>query len=190
MTEDAAEQIRQTSETAIVDAKIELDAAAETYSSVLQAGTPRDVEGARVRLHRAVIGLWWRMRPALVEEEADCWDSVEDVGFWDSDVIWSGRHPKTEQRVVLEGLSDLNGWVDRTSQQRRVRSGPKLGGSPDVESVPLRLPGEAALNAAAVLTHQFREFGWGAKIDSTPRTEIGEDLMDEVHKWMDQNVES
>lgn len=189
MSDGAQDRARQSTETAIANSKLELDAAVAAYSGVHQAGDAGDVEAMRVQLHRAVVGLWWRMRPALLDEDVEGWEDVSEADDWEGDVIWSGRHPKTGDHVKLQGLRDLREWIDRQADVRRTRTGPKLGGTTVSESVPLRLPGQAALRSAELLTQQFREFGWGAAIDSTARTEISDDLLEEVEQWRQETLE-
>lgn len=187
MTDDAVQDMKVRDEQEMVRAKLELDAAVEAYTSVLQAGGQADVETAKIRLHRAVVGLWWRLQPVLLDEGADSWESVEDVSEWDGDVIWAGQHPRTGRRVVLDGLRDVGDWLDRTTTQQQSLSGPKYGGKTETVRVQLALPGEAALRCADLLSREFRDLGWGASVESTPRTEIDGDLMERVHEWMDEN---
>lgn len=188
MSDDAAEEMKARDEYAMIQAKSHLDSAVETYASVLQAGGQPEIEGAKIQLHRAVVGFWWRLQPVLIDEGADSWGSVEDLDDWDQDVIWSGPHPRTGHRVTIEGLSDVGDWLDRSTTQRVELSGPKYGGATEMERIQLYLPGPAAVRCAQLLTREFRECGWGASVTTTARTEIDDDLMEEVHDWFDENV--
>lgn len=166
---DIIQRVSDTSEAAIVHAKQDLDRAVEAYSGVRHAGSPGDVETMRVQLHSAVIGLWWRMRATLIEEDAGCWEDVSGCDAWDGDVIWRGQHPKTGETVELGGLADIGKWVDRETHVARKRTGPKWSGATDTQSVPVRLPGEAALRCAGLLALQFNRFGWDAAVQARER---------------------
>lgn len=185
--DDIVEQLKATSENAIVQAKLELDDVVAAYTTAVQTGgAQRRV--ARLRLHAAVLDLWWRMRPTLMDEGADCWTDVAEMDAWDDDEIWSGTHPRTGEAVELTGLRDLGEWVDRTSTVERERSGPKFGGETTTEQVSLALPGSAALRCSELLSVAYRQFGWDASTeDQLPKDEPDLDDVRELARLRDQD---
>lgn len=167
--DDVIDRLQATSENAIVQAKLGLDDAVSRYAGVVQAGSDAEASVARTVLHKSVIDLWWRMRPALIAEGAECWTDVSEMESWDREEIWSGEHPRTGEPISLTGLADLEEWVDKQATVERELAGPKFGGKTQAATITLALPGPAALRCSQVLGQAFREFGWDASTkDETP----------------------
>ena len=172
MSDDLVDSVKKSSESSIVDAKQSLDDAVSQYTTLLQLGSPVEIEQARSRLHTAVITLFWRMRGHLVR--SDSWDDVSEFDDWDGDVIWSGDHPQTGERVVLTGLSDLDDWVESTATVEQTISGPKFSGKSEQRTITQRLPSDAALSCAQLLSQMYTHYGWDAETDGKlPRDKLG-----------------
>lgn len=172
MSDDLVDRVKKSSESGIVDAKQSLDNAVSQYTTVLQLGTPSEIERARSQLHTAVITLFWRMRGHLVG--SDCWADVEEFDDWDDDEIWSGLHPQTGEKVVLNGLVDLDDWVESTANVEETISGPKYSGKTEQRTITQRLPSDAALSCAQLLSQKFTDYGWDAETDGNlPRDKLG-----------------
>lgn len=148
------------SERALVEAKLTLDDAIEEFTRSQRLGQ-ENILVASERLHTAVIGLWWRMRPHLHDD--DGWEDLAEFDGIEADAIYSGTHPETGRKIEISGLQDLEEWIDKTVQVAEDQSGPNSSRSSSHRSVTVRLPAEAAIRAAKVLSNQFHAYGWDAQ---------------------------
>jgi hypothetical protein len=167
------ERVQQSSERSIVESKHNLDNAIRKYTAARQVypeGSGQ-LESLRSQLHTAVLELHWKMR--AVTEAGRHWQDMSDDPNWDSDYIWTGNHPQTQDSVIIAGLSDLDDWLDNTYEKTSEYSGPKHSGKPPkATEESLRLPADAALEAAKVLVREFNDAGWDAAT-KTPVEETG-----------------
>lgn len=145
---------------ALIESKIRLDDAVEDYTQA-HGLSAQQTAVAKQRLHSAVIGFFWRMRPHIYDE--DCWDSLEFVDAVDSEYIYQGELPQTGEKVTISGLRDLHEWIDRTETIDHKRETPLSSSASDTKTVRLTLPPAAAMRAAKVLGVKFEEFGWDAR---------------------------
>jgi hypothetical protein len=136
--------------------KVALDEAVQDYVRAHQIAN--DTEIARIKLHTAVLDLYWRMRPHL--RESDCWESLEQDTDFDAAYIWQGEHPITGDDVRLSGVSDLDNWLDRRETVESSLSGPY--NSDHQPTTQVYLPADAALAAAEALEQKFKQYGWDA----------------------------
>lgn len=143
-------------------AKDRVDAAVELYTTEHLNGA---TEQSRATLHAAVINLHWKMRPTTMDTVF--WTDLSDTDEWDQDIIWTGTHPQTGDQITLNGLQDLDWWIDNTTTTTTQRSGPHT--TTTEQEQPLYLPAEAALATANILLYLFQKFGWGATKDE-PRS--------------------
>lgn len=148
------------SERALVDAKLTLDEAIEEFTRSQRLGE-ESVLVASERLHSAVIGLWWRMRPHLREDEG--WDDVEEIEDIEGDTIFSGVHPKIGREVEISGLKDLEEWIDKKATMHQDQSSPNTSSRTSEHTITVRLPADAAIKAAKALSNRFHEYGWDAQ---------------------------
>lgn len=146
------------SERALVDAKIKLDNAIEEYTHSQRLGQ-ENILLASEQLHTAVLGLWWRMQTHLKNGEG--WKNVQNIDGIDFENIFSGQHPQTGKNIEISGLKDLGDWIDRSMTVREDVSGPNSSQTSSQRQISVRLPSEAAINAAEALLTRYHDFGWG-----------------------------
>lgn len=170
-SEPDLERVQHSSELAIVQAKQQLDDAIRQYTAARQVypDGSGQLESLRSQLHTAVLELHWKMR--AVTEGGDHWQNMKNARDWDSDFIWTGKHPQTGDSIVIAGLADLDDWLDKTHERDTTLTGPKYGDKPpETTEESLRLPAEAALEAAKVLVREFNDAGW----DAATKTPVAE----------------
>jgi len=174
-------------ETALAEAKLELDRAFRTFVQSQMAGEESQ-QVASAQLHTAVMDLYWQLYVQL-QAESDAWESVEGHDAVGGEHIWQGTHPRTGDDVTIGGLADLEAWADKTKTVGRGGSGSLGMQERDMATVTLRLPAGAALAAAKVLKYEFSQtFKLGVDVSTEQQTYIDEDLLEEVKEWRLQNV--
>jgi hypothetical protein len=160
MTDDEA---RAATERELKQTKLRLDDAVSAYSQGVQLGR-KERAMAGQELHRAVIKLWWKMRPYL-KADGDTWADLTEYEGIDRNFVWHGTHPQTGDEVAIIGLRDLRDWMDKTGTATTQNASPLSSRGSDTRSVQMRLPAPAAMSVAEILTERFHAFGWTAERD-------------------------
>jgi hypothetical protein len=173
------------SEHALVEAKLALDNAVAEFTQSQSFG--RDHRAvASERLHTAVINLFWKLRSQL-QLESDAWEDLDRFTEMDGERIWDGTHP-VEGEIEIEGLSDLDEWIQKEVRVERELGGPNRTNAEEYETRVLRLPAGAALEVARVLSLEFYNFDLDVEVSKEQQTPIDDDLMEEVEEWRQANV--
>ena len=152
----------------LIESKILLDNAIQEYAESQRLGETQATI-AREQLHTSVVGFFWRLRPHIIRR--DGWDSVADIEDYPDDEIWSGIHPQTGKNVTLEGLKDVQEWIDKTETVTQDANHPQRATASETVEVPIRLPASASIEVAKVLTLRFDDMGWGVEPERTPSDE-------------------
>jgi hypothetical protein len=146
--------------------------------SQLPGGPPESI--ARREFHHAVENYWSVVKPA-VEKEADKTPTIEQL--WRSEPLFDIGG----QTVVgLEQLEHVWEWEQPITDEHHSML---HGTQQTVEYRPVILdPSEASI-VLRLLDSLVQHCGWGASASgSTPRTEITEELIEEVDEWRKQNL--
>lgn len=155
----------------LTDAKIRLDRAIEQYSQSQQLGESQQIV-SREELHSAVVGFFWRLRPHI--NNSNAWNSIAESDDYDGDEIWSGIEPESGRPVTIQGLKDIEKWVDKHVEKQTTREHPNFAIATETANVPVRLPPQAAIECAKVLISEFDYLGWNVSPDKTPHDEPNE----------------
>lgn len=144
-------------------------------------------------LQAAVMEFYQALRP-LREHKAveDFWEEVEICEIqtgWDpvvKDGVVVDYNPEIKTITGFESLEELT--AQRTSQEETISD------SFGTRTVTVRdrdlVDGEILLGASQKLDDAANKLGFGPDIDeSTPRTEIDDELMENVEKWRKANLE-
>lgn len=170
-TEGAEQGMQQGVGRDLTESKIRLNNAVERWTQVQRlSASQREI--AREELHSAVIGLWWRMAPTL--RGSDGWDSVEGFDALDRDAIWSGRHPETGEAVEIDGLADVEQWIQRSYVSTEESDSPVAATGQDSFERIVRLPIPAAIAVARVLSIRYNQFGWDVPADKGDEEATGD----------------
>ena len=160
----------------LAEAKRAMDHAVNRYQGLLQRNAAESQLGeAHTELHISVMNVWHLTRPALK----------------DMDPFWTGNRFEAQvngQR--LAGLRSLAHYqLSSQMQERSLR--PSGRGKTTRQRTATKLPPRVLIGAANTLNDAIHEMGHGISTpESTPRTELTDEMIEEVEEWRQQNLVS
>jgi hypothetical protein len=178
-----------------------------------QRGRGARQEALHRRLHNAVYVYFEALRPVLVGGDAvdDYWEGSEDHHLWAKPALrvdtGDGEELVTEEQLarldgeltaqvkqrgeqttVYEGLAAIDGEFNRV-QRAREEYADATGRHATTTQRAEPLPVEVLLAAARLLDGAAQELDLLYSVsESTPRTEITDEMIEEVEEWRKQNV--
>jgi hypothetical protein len=124
--------------------------------------------------HAAVICYYCELRPYREEGE------IEDI--WDEVVLW-----ETADSERVQGLETLERWINATETHQVDQPG--RGAATRPEQQPACLDGDRLLRVSYVLDEVGKALDLAVPVpESTHRTEIDDELMEEVEEWRQKKL--
>lgn len=111
---------------------------------------------------------------------------LELANYRDEDAV-SDRWQEIELWPGAEGAPKLEQFMDQKVKVQKENPGLDRGSSTEMK--PYHLPGDKLVAAAAALDELAKEMGLAVNMpESTPRTEIEDEMFDKVDEWWKANI--
>lgn len=197
MSSDANERQEPTARTrkALIDRALQRVHDARTRCQGERLGYGDVDEALRADLQHAVLDLYWALRPLRGEDAIDeWWDDVELSEVWTeriTDVKGNlyGRgvdiDMEEEPKSGLESLQVLDGMTQSETRELETFRGKRT----ETVVKPTILPYQILKDIAGTLEDAAGKLGFNPTVEEqAPRTEIDDDLLDEVKRWQQNNL--